>query len=232
MKGKELLALLRAELHDDAKPQLWSDTELYAYIDDAQKMFCRLVEGLADSTSPMTRIRAKTSNPYTAIDPRILKIRYMSRDADNQQIDLINYEDVENGILPMLDDSSYRVGQIHKIDDTEGQLRYAILGMEANKVRWIYVPAEDQTVNLIVYRLPLESVNSDTRELELEIGEMHHQHILHWAKARAYGKQDAETYDKTKMLEFAQRFQAYCEQARQEKERREHKPRTVTYGGL
>ena len=49
--------------------------------------------------------------------------------------------------------------------------------------------------------------------------------------ALAYMKQDAETYDKTKSAEFEARFLGYCDMARKEKERREHKTRIVAYGG-
>lgn len=232
MTGAELLALLRAELHDEAKPQLWSDVELLSYIDDGQKMFCRLAGGLADSSSAMTKLKARAGQPYAVLDPRILKVRYAHRATDSSQVSLINFEDIEHGVLPELDDSSYRVGQIYKIDDTQGQIRYMILGMEANKVRFVYVPAEDQIVNLIVYRLPLDSVSTETKGSSLEIDSQHHRHLLGWAKHLAYSKQDAETYDKTKRVEFAREFHEYCEQARQERERREHKPRTVLYGGL
>lgn len=232
MKAEELHDLFRVEVHDSALPQLWSSTEVYTYIDDAQKMFCRLVGGIADSTSPLTKLKAKTGNPYSPVSDRILKIRAAYRLEDHGPIQMVNYEDVEYGMLSVLDDSNYKVGNIYKLDNTQGQIRYMVLGMEASKVRWMYVPAEDQTVGLVTYRLPLEDVTEMNKHEELEVDPQHHQHLLHWVKCRAYGKQDAETFDRTKRDEFKGAFLQYCEQARQERERREHKPRLVGYGGI
>ena len=50
--------------------------------------------------------------------------------------------------------------------------------------------------------------------------------------ALAYNKQDAETYDKSKAEERAAKFLSYCDQAKTEQGRREHKYRTISYGGI
>jgi hypothetical protein len=53
-----------------------------------------------------------------------------------------------------------------------------------------------------------------------------------WVKALAYGKQDAETFDRTKQKEFEQKFFGYCDQVQAEQRRARHKPRAVAYGGI
>ena len=42
MDSTALHDLFRSEVRDEATPYLWSDAEIYSYIDDAQKMFCLL----------------------------------------------------------------------------------------------------------------------------------------------------------------------------------------------
>jgi hypothetical protein len=50
-------------------------------------------------------------------------------------------------------------------------------------------------------------------------------------KHLAHLKQDAETYDRGRADQFRTEFFAYCDQAKAEREKREHKFRTVAYGG-
>ena len=52
------------------------------------------------------------------------------------------------------------------------------------------------------------------------------------SKHRAYMKQDAETFDRTKADEFEKRFNAYCGQVKEEERRKAFKVRTVAYGGI
>lgn len=231
MDTRDLIALFRKEVNDEALPRLWTDAQIYSYLDDAQKMFCRLHGGIADSTSSIAKIVARAGRAFGTLDPRILKVRYASRANDFVEVKIINFEDIQNGVLPLPDDSSYRFGLVNKLDDTQGLVRYMITGMEMNKVRFVYIPAEDVTISLITYRLPLETI-SEENPAELELDEQHHRHLLYWMKHLAYGNQDAETYDRTKMEQFGAAFQAYCAQAKAERERREHKPRLITYGGL
>ena len=56
MDSTTLHDLFRSEVRDEATPYLWSDVEVYSFIDDAQKMFCRLQGGIADASSAITHI--------------------------------------------------------------------------------------------------------------------------------------------------------------------------------
>jgi hypothetical protein len=83
-----------------------------------------------------------------------------------------------------------------------------VIGEEDNKARTYPLSNETLTIQLSVFRLPLNPI--DDGELELEVGEQHHRHLLLWMKSLAYGKQDAETYDRTKKADFESEFRAYC----------------------
>jgi hypothetical protein len=225
MDSTALRDLFRSEMRDEATPYLWSDAEIYSYIDDAQKMFCRLQGGIADASSAVTRLSVTAGDVFVPISPLILKIRGARRSADGYDLEILNFEDMQS--RRSVDDYGYRSG--YRIDNTVGIVKAIVVGMEANKIRLVHIPQEDQLIDLIVYRMPLVSITAGRQALEID--EHHHRHLLHWMKHLAYQKQDAETYDRGRSDMFRAEFLAYCDQAKAEREKREHKYRTVVYGG-
>lgn len=225
MNSTDLHNAFREDVRDTQSPYLWTSSEVYRYANDAQNMFCRLQGGIADASSALTQIAATASVAYGTLSPKLLKIRYAARASDNHEVEILNFEDLQRTSAE--DDYGYyaRTG----LDNVLGQVRSMIVGMESNKVRFVPIPDAAETISLIVYRMPLVDITGTS--IALEIDEQHHEHLLLWMKHRAYSKQDAETFDKGKAAEFEMRFRDYCRQAREERERREHKHRAVVYGG-
>ena len=216
MTPSELRKLFRSEMSDVAEPYLWSDSEVYQYIDDAQKMFCRLTDGIADASSDATVIPVATDDTWLDLHPAILKIRAATRASDGAPLDVVNFEDL--------------AGRGLRLDGRKGPLRLLITGMEENKLRLAEVAAGADTIQLLVFRLPL--VDIDGGETDFEIPAQHHLHLLNWVKNLALLKQDAETFDKSKSQEFEAKFRSYCGQVQIEQQNKRHKVRTVAYGGL
>lgn len=214
MTPAQLLDVFRALVRDEAEPYLWPDAEVFAYMDDAQTMFCRLVGGIPDSRSPLCWVPYQAGDETVLYDRRILKIRRVERD-DKRPVCVINDEDLQFRSAP-------RSGR--------GELCQVVAGDDQNTLRLIDAPAFNGMLHLHVLRLPLNEIVDETSELEID--RIHHLHLRDWMAALAYNKQDAETYDKTKALEFEARFRQYCDQVKWEQERREHKPRLVSYGGI
>lgn len=230
MDTRKLLDRFRSEVHDTGLPPLWSDEEVAGYADEAQKQLCRLSGGISDSTSALTRVRATALEPWGRIDSRILEIRYAKRASDNREVLLINFEDIQH--RPVIAETYSRLPLNLTFDDTRtGEVRAMVVGMEAKKVRWIDVPLVDDTIELIVYRDPLRTISLEDLA-ELEVDEKHHIHLLKGMKAAAYGKEDAECFDKGKKEQYEGEFRVYCEQVREERERREKKHRFISYGGI
>lgn len=221
MNAGELRDLFRAEVRDDVEPYLWSDPEVYAYVDDAQKMFCRLQGGISDASSALTVLAAPANTTFVTISPLILKLRAATLQSDYSNIEILNYEDVQPTRENPRPD--------YRLDNTRGRIEAMVVGLEPNKVRLIRIPDSDQTISLVVYRLPLVSITGPAQNLEID--EHHHRHLLLWVKHLAHQKQDAETFDRGRSDAFSAQFIAYCDQARVERERREHKFRTIAYGG-
>lgn len=216
MTSGELLDLFRVEMNDRTEPKLWSDEFIFGAIDDAQKQFTRLTDGIPDSTTPaVVELAVTTAGDTYALHPAILKIRSARRLDNGRPVAVVNEEDMPTRNM--------------FFDGITGTLQALVTGMDENSVRVWPMPREAADVRLSVFRLPLVDITDDQA---FEIGVQHHRHLLMWAKHLAYGVQDAETFDKTKSQEFKDRFEVYCFKAKQEQARARHKPRAVAYGGI
>ena len=109
-----------------------------------------------------------------------------------------------------------------------GPLKALVAGIEKGTLRAWPLPNEAAEVVLDVFRLPKPVGEGDS----FEIDEQHHMALLLWVKHKAYGKEDAETFNRAKSDEYEQRFYAYCAQARVEQERARRNTGNVAYGGL
>lgn len=216
MNTTELRDLFRSEFSDAAAPYLIPDTSVYAYLDDAQNMFCRLTEGIEDSrTTAVTRLSVVPGTEWYALSPLILKVRKASRTDTGRAVAMVNAEKADAlGI---------------RFDGRSGVLDTLVAGLEKHAVRAWPIPNETVTVELATFRLPLAAITTSGQTLEIDI--QHHQRLLLWVKHRAYGNQDTEIRDDKKALEYEQRFRAYCAQALTEQERARRVIGTVMYGG-
>lgn len=226
MDSTSLYNRFRSDVYDEAEPFLWKKDEVYAYMDAAQKQFCRLAGGIADSSSRFTQLTVTAGDAWVALDPRILKIRRAQRQSDSKKLDVINHEDLDR----LLDGDDYGTRRQFKLDNMPGEVRFLITNMEQDKIRLVRVPAVDDVIELSVYRLPLATITGPQQKLEIH--EQHHEYLMRWMKHLAYSKQDSQTRNDKLADSNEAAFRVYCEQARQEREAREHKPRVVTYGGI
>jgi hypothetical protein len=223
MNSTELLETFREEMNDVATPYLWSDLLVYRYINDAQEMFCRLTEGIEDSSDEtICRLAIESGTEWYATSPLILKIREAVDTSTGRPYGIVNMEKASTlGVL---------------FNGNPGPLKLFVTGLEKNKLRAWPKPNEDAEVELRVFRLPkpvvAQTAITDDGDQVLEIDDRHHLSLLMWMKHKAYGKEDAETFDRRKSDEFEARFRAYCSDARIEQERARRSVGTVMYGGI
>lgn len=228
MTPLDLLAEFRAQMADEDEPYLWTDDEAFRYVVDAQDMFCRLTGGLKDATTPdICEIPFLTGDPWADFSPYILRFRAARLGSTDQKVSLINYADLENGVVTQLD---YGAVNAPALDGETGEVRYAVMGMEEKKLRLVKVPQEDDVLKVMVMRLPYPRM--DTWDDPLEIGEQHHLALVMWMKHKAYLKHDSQTYDKALADRNEVAFKQYCSEANKEAERLMYKPRQVRYGGI
>lgn len=216
MDTQQLLDQFRLDVRDAVAPYLWSDNEVLLYLNEAQKQFCRLTGGIADATSSVARIRLTAGRRYGALSPLVLKLR-AAFGSDGRALEIVNFEQLE------LDGSD----GLQLFTDQPGSVCKLVVGMEPNKVRVVNTPTEDQTLNLIVYRLPLDDLTALGQPLEID--DQHHLALLKWARHLAHMKPDAETYDRGRAAQYEQEFLQYCALAKEEKGKREHTHRLMQF---
>lgn len=286
MTSGDLLELFREEMDDLEVPYLWNDDLIFGYVDDAQTMFCRLTDGIADATTPaVAQIAIQPGVEWYATNPAIKLLRQANRSDTGKPVDVINQDDMARrewhfngrpgvpralvwGIEPAkvrvwpMPDASARVslatianallGDVTLLfASTVGLIRgQSVSGtgvapnttVQALTATTVTLSAPltaavtlgdtivfDLTVLISVFRTPLVRIVDDQ---PLEVPSEHHPHLLMWVKHRAYMKQNAETFDRTKAKEFKDAFAAYCFEVQVEQRRARHKTRVVSYGGI
>jgi hypothetical protein len=229
MTSDELFDLFRSDVRDDVPVPLWSDVEVWNYMNDAYKTFVRLTGGIADTTSALTQVPIVAGVATASVSPLILKFRTAYLLSTGARLTILNDMD-----LPVATAADYGAVWTSSNQNTPGTVQSVVVGVERNSlrglVRWVRVPMVDDTCQFSVYRLPKDTVESGF-EFD-EIGEEHHVNLLMWMKYRAYGKQDAETFDRGRRDEYKAEFQAYCRDVSAEWERYKSKVHVVAYGGL
>jgi hypothetical protein len=220
----ELKDYFRTQVRDDVAPYLWSDEELYVYMNEAQRSFVRRTGGIFDITSEATEVSVTENEAYSDLHPSILHIRKAL--LDDRDLMLVNLADAQSASAQ----DDFLSSFMPAVSNQPGTVTRMVIGEERNKCRWISIPDADATVRLAIARLPLDDLTADGQELE--VAPEHHVPLIDGMMALAYLKQDADTFNPKAAEEGAVRFRAYCDQVWKEWERYRHKPRTVSYGGL
>lgn len=230
MTAQQLLTQFRNEMLDTAKPHFWSDEEILGYMDDAYKMFVRLMGGIADFTSDLTRVDIDAGDPVGILDKRILRITEAFRVSDGGKISIINHTD-----LTFTRDNDYGLIRPLHLDTMPGPVRYMVIGTERGKCKWVQIPETNDAAQLYVYRLPATKIEMDGTNLDYEFDEIGDEHVPSlclWMRHRGYMKQDADTFDPKRAESFRAAFAEYCTLAKREWDRYKHKNREIQYGGL
>lgn len=224
MNSSELHEAFRSGLGVERSRRL-SDDDVWRFADEAYRGFVRLTGGIPDFTSAATAVALVASAKTSALSTTILRITRMTRRSDDADIKIINYTDLGSSAIA---DQDYGSSVVSRLDDTEGSVDYAILGMERNKVRWVLVPAAADTVDMMIYRLPLVRITTD--DLTLEVEDTHHFALLDWMYHLAAST--PEVADRPMSNFHRDAFTAYCYRVKAENERYKHKTRVVSYGGV
>jgi len=178
MKLGKLIELLRQQLDDTAKPYLWSDIELIAYINEAEREACRRARLIVDSTtSAICSISISASTAKYALDSRVISIRRAKLASRTIPLGWASYLDLDEN----------RPGW-----ETEtGEIEAYNTDLNTGYILFYRIPTASDTVTLTVVREPLAEMN-DLEETP-EIPTRYHVNMLRWAMVQAYLKPDSET---------------------------------------
>lgn len=234
MTPTELLARFRSDMSDAEAPYLWTDADGVAYMKAAQTEFCRPNRGggIRDASSDLTRVELAVGEKFAEISPLITRVRGARLESTGRPLSILNHDDlyppqgsVSEAPLP------FHISTIN----SAGDICALVTDVEDNAVQVVHVPAEVDTVLLVVDRLPQNTLTSPSAGVvtgSLEVAAQYHEVLLLWMRRMAYMKQDADTFDQGKADEYEARFIAACALAADERRLRDHKPRLIRYGGL
>ena len=162
--------------------QLWTDTELNEYINDAENQSCKIADLLVDSTTALIcDITLVNGTATYSISPLILKA----------------FRAFIDGATRPLIQTTKRVLDltIPSWASHSGDERSFFIG-DTNKLTVYKKPDGSGTLRLTVSRLPLVAMSADDDTPEID--EQYHDGMVDWVLYRAYSKQDSKTLDPEK----------------------------------
>lgn len=196
MLVSELLDECRIRLDDAVATYLWSDTELYSWINEAQIEACRRARILSSGSFAVS-ILAETAS-YD-IPEKVIQIRRAKLSINELPLSFKGLRDMD------MDVSGW---ESHAGTPTD-----IITDIENNRFTLYPKPVANDTLNLVAVHEPSTIVDDDSA---LEIPARFHYGLVDWVLFRAYSIQDADKLDKEKSTkhfalfseEFGQRSSA------------------------
>lgn len=224
MTPAELVKQFRREVDDRVAPYLWSEGDVYHYLDVAQREMARSTLYFPDSTTAdVCQATVIADEEWVELSPLIVEIRRAKLSSQRQPLKITTLDKAEQSFLS--DDYGAFAGGAGW-DDRTGTPRALITDMEIDKGRLVPIPTEADTLEMSVYRLPLNTVT--TASTELEITDARHQrHLLLGMKALAYDVHDADVRNEVLALDYRARFEAACREVKWELLRRRDKQWTT-----
>lgn len=223
---EELVTLFRGEVDDTVAPYLWSDDEVYFYLDLAQKKFARLTRIFQDgSTAAVTQVAVTAAEPFVDLDPRVLEVR-RAKLSDGSVVEVRNLNEMDE-VYGELD---YGVPMSPRWETSTGTPRYMVMDIEEGRGRLAPIPVANDTLSLYVERLPLLDITVDSVSLEVRDSEDQYA-LLSWMKKLAYNKTDSQTYNPQLSTEAALEFTHYCSERKAELGNKRRRAGVVRYGG-
>ena len=221
----ELLALARREMVDTVAPYLWSDNDLYYYMDLAQREFVTETRCITDGVT-FTGIEIEADNEWVPYDDAIIDIKRAYTTTGNRVLTVCTVDDISRGY--MRDDYGYRVRDVWETDT--GTPSHLITDADLNYLRLYPTPTAADTLNLTVWREPLAAIESSTSTFEMPVKWAHY--LVHFMAAQAYSNPDFESFDAAKYADELVKWGLALSEVKSYMKKKTRQPRGVRYGGL
>lgn len=204
-----LLAEFKLHTEDpETDDELWNDTELLAYLNEAQDEFCTRTLVMVDSTTPaLTQYSVSASQIFVPYDSDLI-LKFLDQGVDTtngKRIHIMSYQQLEERYAHpsywTTDYGQYRPGSADRSDyvwqtDT-GQTKLLISDLETGSLRCYPIPTVAFDFTCTVNRMPLTDISDPLSVLETDfaIQRKYRRMLLNFMEWKAYSKEDAETYD-------------------------------------
>jgi len=236
MTPEDVVELFRLDVDDtDADDPLWSDLEVYYYLDEAQKQFARKTDYFSDmSTADVCVATITADDPWVVLDPRVTKVRAAQLGSRPSKITPVTFAEMED--QPSTVDSygsPFNFSQSYNWQTATGTPRFAVTDMERNKLRLTAIPQENDTLIMQVYRLPLKDITEDSARLEVEETD-YQRGLINYMEHLAYSKNDVDTFEQDLADRAMARAREFHLDVQRDMKRRRYSAHagTVRYGGL
>lgn len=183
--------MFRDRVDDAAQPYLWSDAEVIGFLNEAVSEAAIRAQLIRDSTTTAVVQVAIVAATHTyALHASILDVHRAKLALASTPLETVSTEKM---------DADWPGWEL-----ASGTPRYLVLDTSGAtfSARLAPIPAANDTLHLIVHRLPIEPMGSDDDAPEIPARE--HYRLIDWACRCAYLKQDAETFDQQR----ADRYEA------------------------
>ena len=175
----ELLATARNQLDDTVAPYRWSADELAEYLNNAVYELCECKLIKDSSTAAICSIDVVADTQSYALDKRIVSIERAKLSKVTDPLTQITVDIADN----------YFSGW-----DTQKDTPSAYINDEG-KIILVWIPDENDTLTLTVYRLPLSPITVADSNSDPEVPLKWQHQLYKGIYKQAYDKHDSDTYD-------------------------------------
>ena len=219
MKRAEIITAFRDMVDDTSAPYLWKDSEIRRYLDEAHREAAERAFLLRDSsTAAVTQVAVVAGTASYTLDRRVIKVESARLPSQTFPLHLTSSPEMD-AVMPAWRDLQAASNRL--VLDQEGDFFKATL---------CGVPTVTETLQLVVFRTPLEPLNTD--DDEPEIPRRYHLGLLEWMAHLAYKKRDSETNDDARSQAHAAEFTRIFgerEDANVKRKREQHRTDRVAY---
>lgn len=208
----DLIRRFRVLAHDTAQPYFWDTANVVDWLNDAEAQACVRGRLLLEDANPAVCQVAVTAGVHTyPLHPKLYELvrtgfRPLAAGGRSCIFRVVSREWLDAKYPNWRDADDW-----HHMD--AGQ-RYLV--QNDTSVRIVPIPAEDGTLTLEGYRLPMVSMalpdpsapGAPVRD-KPEIHEGHHEHLLLWALHKAFSVPDSESFDAQRSAQAEAAFTAY-----------------------
>jgi hypothetical protein len=188
MDATALLAKYRLLSKDNAEPLSCSDSEIMAYLNEAEQEACKRARLIFDkSTEDVCQIAVEADTETYSTHSTLLEVQtaYITEDSGNE-------------VYISQKDRVWLDSHVMNWRSSKGQPRYFIL--DDGFIQLVPTPEEDCTLNLEVYRLPIADIVAEDADNSIEatspeVAGRHHLKLLDWVFKCAYLKPDQDNFD-------------------------------------
>lgn len=229
MNTVELLQLARLQLDDNSSlemDQLWTDTELLAYLNEACDEFCRSTYAIEDDeTTTICQITTVVNQKTYSLNDRIIRVKAV-KDSDGRTLDNFSKEEMDKYFVGWDINATTPWNWFVNPDGTK---------LVINK------PDAISTLYLTVQRRQKVDLATTATQTPVpgdgympEIKAEYHPKLMFWVKYKAYSKGDEDTKNDKKMADNITLWNQFIEYVKREQKRNAPGPSRVrpNYGAL